>query len=208
MKRPVAHLNGEQRSRILQRSAQLFGDRGVEETSITDIAEHVKISKATIYHYFVSKEEIYSEIVVDVLERLVEGLQAAVLPDDAPDRQLQSYMETYARFLDENFWSFTTMLMGFGGIRQANQRTRAIQLREEAREILRDVVRAGTKTGAFRKTDVKVTARAIISMLNWMARWYKPHGTKRAVEFAGEFADLVIHGLHGVAGSARKSRGS
>jgi TetR/AcrR family transcriptional regulator, cholesterol catabolism regulator len=208
MKRPVAHLNGEQRSRILEKSAQLFGDRGVEETSLNDIAEQMRLSKATIYHYFVSKEEIYSDIVIDILERLAVALRAAVSPDDAADHQLQSYMETYAQFLDENFWGFTTVLMGFGGIRQANQRSRALRLREEVREILRDIVRTGIKSGAFRKADPKVTARAIISMLNWMARWYKPDGSKRAAKFAAEFANLAIHGLQGPSVDPRKGRGS
>jgi len=129
------------------------------------------------------------------LERLVATLQAAVSSAEAPDDQLRSYMGAYARFLEENFWAFTTMTIGFGGIQRDNQRSRAIQLRKQAREILREIIRAGTKTGLFRKTDVSTTAVAIHSMLNWMLRWYNRRGPKRAVEFAADFAELTIQGI-------------
>jgi len=195
MRRQAERLNGDQRTRILDVSAQLFGHRGVDGASINDIAEHVHLSKATIYHYFVSKEEIYSEIVISTLERLVAVLQAAVSTADRPEHQLRSYMLAYAQFLDDNFWPFVTVLTGFGGIRRDNQRSRAILLRRQAREIMRDIIRSGVKNGDFRKTDVSTTAIAILSMLNWMYRWYNRDGRKRAVQFAAEFAELTIQGL-------------
>ena len=132
---------------------------------------------------------------MSTLERLVASLQAAVSSAEAPDDQLRSYMRAYARFLEENFWAFTTMSIGFGGIQRDNQRSRAIQLRKQAREILRDIIRSGAKTGAFRKTDVSTTSVAILSMLNWMLRWYNHRGPKRAIQFAADFADLTIQGL-------------
>ena len=195
MRRQSGPANSDQRTHILDMSAQLFGQRGVDGTSINAIAEHVHLSKATIYHYFVSKEEIYSEIVINTLERLVEVLKAAVSRDDSPDDQLRSYMRAYAQFLDQNFWRFTTVLTGFGGIQRDNQRSRAMLLRRQAREIVRDIIRDGMKAGVFRKADVSTTAIAVLSMLNWMYRWYDRDGRKTPAQFAAEFADLAVQGL-------------
>ena len=204
MRRQAERLKVDQRALILEVSAQLFGHRGVDGTSITDIAEQVRLSKATLYHYFVSKDEIYSEIVTDTLERLVPTLQAAASLADTPNDQLRNYMRAYARFLEENFWAFTTMSIGFGGIQRDNQRSKAIQLRKQAREILRNIIRTGTKVGVFRKTDVSTTSVAVLSMLNWMLRWYNPRGPKRAVRFAADFADLTIQGLIAQSSERRK----
>jgi len=204
MRRQAERIKVDQRALILEVSAQLFGHRGVDGTSISDIAEQVHLTKATIYHYFVSKEEIYSEIVTDTLERLVASLEAAVSASDSADDQLRNYMRAYARFIEENFWTFTTMAIGFGGIQRDNQRSQAVQLRGQAREILRGIIRAGTKSGVFRKTDVKTTAVAILSMLNWMMRWYDRQGPKRAVQFAADFADLTLQGLATPPSATRK----
>jgi hypothetical protein len=43
--------------------------------------------------------------------------------------------------------------------------------------------------------DVQVTARAALSMLNWMARWFKPGKGRRASSFAREYCDLLLGGL-------------
>ena len=87
------------------------------------------------------------------------------------------------------------MLIGFGGIRELNRRARAVALRDSYEELLRDVIKAGIEAGEFRKADPVIAARAILSMLNWMARWYKPGGPKRAREFAQEYARLIMQGL-------------
>jgi AcrR family transcriptional regulator len=196
MRRGAARAEGAQRLRILEKSARLFADKGFEDTSINDIADEVDISKATIYHYFKSKEEIYTEIIIDTLERLVEFSKGAINPSDTPNRKVESFMRAHARFFEENFWAFTAMLIGFGGVRQINQRTRAIDLRDQYEATLRDIVREGIKGGEFRNVDPALAARAMLSMLNWMARWYKPGGTKPAHEFARDYASLAIFGLH------------
>jgi len=196
MRRPTLRADGAQRPRILEKSARLFAQKGFEDTSINDIADEVDISKATIYHYFKSKDEIYTEIILDTLERLVEFSKGAINPADPPNRKVDSFMRAHARFFEENFWAFTAMLIGFGGIRQASQRTRAIELRDQYEGTLRGIVREGIKAGEFRNVDPALAARAILSMLNWMARWYKPGGSKPAQEFAREYADLAIFGLH------------
>ena len=117
-------------------------------------------------------------------------------PTDPPVRRLQSFMGAHARFFEDNFWAFTAMLIGFGGIRHLNQRARAVYLRDQYEDVLRRILRDGVREGQFREIDPIVAGRAVLSVLNWMARWFKPGGSKRAQEFAREYADLLVFGLH------------
>ena len=50
-------------------------------------------------------------------------------------------------------------------------------------------------TPNFRNVEPTMATRAILSMLNWMARWYKPEGKIRASEIARGFADMLLNGL-------------
>ncbi len=195
MKRPHNGSEGVQRFRILESSARLFAHQGFEGTSLNEIAEEVSLSKATIYHYFASKEEIYSEIILDTLERLLSFVKESIDRNDTASRRLVAAMEAHGQFFEDNFWAFTAMLIGFGGIRELNRRARAVALRDSYEELLRDVVKAGIEAGEFRKVDPVIATRAVLSMLNWMARWYKPGGPKRAREFAQEYASLIMQGL-------------
>jgi AcrR family transcriptional regulator len=184
-----------QRSRILENSARLFAHQGFEGTSINEIADEVNLSKATIYHYFSGKEDIYTEIILDTLDRLLASVRDSIERKNTDTLRLIAAMEAHAQFFEDNFWAFTAMLIGFGGIRELNRRARAIALRDTYEAIFRDTIAAGVASGEFRPVDPAIASRAVLSMLNWMVRWYKPGGAKRAREFAREYAALIMQGM-------------
>ena len=49
--------------------------------------------------------------------------------------------------------------------------------------------------GAFRPLDVAATGRAVLSMLNWMVRWYKPGQGDSAETIAAGYFDLLLGGM-------------
>ena len=64
MARPTAL--GQQASnkeaRILAAALRLFAERGLDGTSMRDVAEAVGITKATLYHYFTSKNDLFAAV--------------------------------------------------------------------------------------------------------------------------------------------------
>ncbi|TLS67885.1 TetR/AcrR family transcriptional regulator [Mariprofundus erugo] len=65
-------MSGE--TKILDAAASLFSARGVDAVSIREIAEAAGISKATVFHYFDSKDTLYQAVV----RRSCEGIGAYV----------------------------------------------------------------------------------------------------------------------------------
>ena len=76
-----------------------------------------------------------------------------------------------------------------------NARSDAKQLRDDYELMLRDIIVCGIADGTFRPVDSVVTGRAILSMLNWMVRWYQRDEPRSAQTFAAEYFDLLIPGL-------------
>jgi AcrR family transcriptional regulator len=67
----------EKESRIRQirdSAAAVFYEKGFEAATMEDIAAHAEISKAAIYLYFKSKEDLYYGLVEPALERLSRRL--------------------------------------------------------------------------------------------------------------------------------------
>ncbi len=61
---PVVGVRGTRtRDQIIDAALLLFGERGVHGTVVDDIAKAVGISRATLYQYFGSKEELFRELV-------------------------------------------------------------------------------------------------------------------------------------------------
>jgi hypothetical protein len=103
-------------------------------------------------------------------------------------------MLAHARYFEARHAGFVTMLIGYSGM-SARYRDDAARLRGEYEEGLRSLIADGVERGVFRDVDPVATGRAILSMLNWMARWYKPGQGQTAESVAGGYYDLLLGGL-------------
>lgn len=181
------------RTRILQEAAKLFTEKGYEATSVQDIAQALGLSKAALYHHFRSKEEILYAISLLALEGLVAAGEKALEVAD-PKAALLRFMEAHARYFEENRPFFVAMLQGLQSL-SPEHREATVRLRDRHEENLRAILRRGVEQGVFREVDVALAGRAVLSMLNWMIRWFRPDGPMRAEEVARAYHDLILRGL-------------
>jgi AcrR family transcriptional regulator len=184
-----------QRERILREASILFARSGYAASSLNDLAGEAGISKAGIYHYFKSKQDVYDAIIIQTLVGLFDHVRTAVQSVEEPSEKLRAFMTAHASFFEHNYWAFCCMLVTFGGMSESISRQEAADLRERYEHLLRGIIAEGVKQGRFRPVDPADTGRAVLSMLNWMARWFHPGGQKTASEIAESYADLLFCGL-------------
>lgn len=60
---------------ILEAARNLFQEDGITKTTMDDIAQGAECSKATIYAYFISKEDIYYHIVLEYMTAFRSGVE-------------------------------------------------------------------------------------------------------------------------------------
>jgi len=60
------------RSRLRELALELFAEQGYEKTSLREIAERLGVTKAALYYYFRSKEDIVRSLVEDYVADLDE----------------------------------------------------------------------------------------------------------------------------------------
>lgn len=183
------------RERILDDAANLFAREGYDGTSLGDLAVSVGVTKAAIYHYFPNKKEIYEGIIVRTLDGLLREVSAATAEAKAPEDALRRFMTAHADYFEEHYNGFLAMLVGYGGMQNVVMLAEAQQLRDDYENLLRTILSDGTEAGQFRDVDIQLTSRAVLSMLNWMARWFKPGKGRRASSFAQDYCDLILGGL-------------
>jgi TetR/AcrR family transcriptional regulator, acrAB operon repressor len=74
----------ETRNRILDAAEQVFFEKGVSRTSLSDIAQAAGVTRGAIYWHFANKGDLFTEMFDRVLLPLDE-LKAASLDPDDPD---------------------------------------------------------------------------------------------------------------------------
>jgi AcrR family transcriptional regulator len=71
----------ETRQTILQKAFVIFLDKGYYGTSISDIQKELDIGRATLYHHFANKKELFFAIIDELFISMGNGVQKEVTSD-------------------------------------------------------------------------------------------------------------------------------
>jgi len=88
------------KEKIVQVAFNLFLTKGYKDISLREIVEKVGLTKGAFYHYYKSKEELFTEVV----ERYVLDISDAIY-DNLPKDNLKTFMTGYlsmlVKFIDQ-----------------------------------------------------------------------------------------------------------
>jgi AcrR family transcriptional regulator len=186
----------ERRAELLNIAAQLFAERGLRATTVRDIAVAAGILSGSLYHHFDSKESMVDEILRSFLDSLFGRYREIVAAKLDPRATFEAIVVASFEAIDEHHAAVA--------IYQAEARHLADQprfgyIRErlvEFRKLWYDVLRAGVRTGAFRKDlDVELSYRFLRDTVWVGVGWYRPGGKLAIDDIAQQYLSIVLDGL-------------
>src|SRR3954470_17382905 len=81
---------------IIEAALEVFGECGLAKSRLEDIAKRAGVSKGTIYLYFPNKEELFREMVRDIVVGQLEAAERMVHESTAPATEtLIEFMRRY-----------------------------------------------------------------------------------------------------------------
>lgn len=83
------------RAKLVDVARQLFAKKGVEDTTMNDIAQASKKGRRTLYTYFKSKEQIYMAVVESELEMLSTQMEKAASKPVSQDKKILELIMTH-----------------------------------------------------------------------------------------------------------------
>jgi len=182
------------RQAIVDTSARVFARQGYHATGITELCVANDLGKGALYHYIGSKEKLLAAIHDRVMDEVMAGADRVAEAGGSPSKQLamlgEELLDVIHRYPD-HVWVFLHEFPALTGEHAAQFRGR----RAEYERRVEAVLRAGVKSGEFRKVDPWLTARAWLGMHNYTYLWLKPGGRLSARDVAKPFADIFRRGL-------------
>ena len=182
------------RDDILDAAAQVIRQKGFHGASMADIAEAVKLQKASLYHHVNSKQDILLALLDRALEMLFEQINAIAKQPLPADKKLHQMLQTYLRLLAENSDLSAVLLFEHRSL-EADQHARHIPNRDRFEALWRDVIYDGVHKGLFTCPDVSLAVRALMGILNWTLTWYHPAGPLSIEQIADQYTNLLQNGL-------------
>ncbi|HEX6349112.1 MAG TPA: TetR/AcrR family transcriptional regulator [Candidatus Dormibacteraeota bacterium] len=159
---------------ILRAATDVFRRRGYHHTTIDEIANELFLTKAGVYHYFASKQEILAAICERAMKMAEAAVDAASNGHADPYRQLQAVLESYAEALQSED-GLTVALLHVDEIPEAAQQD-LDRRRKRLESIVQKILERGVKEGVFEVIDTHVAVFGMFGALNWMYAWYRPGG--------------------------------
>jgi AcrR family transcriptional regulator len=87
--------HAERRDQLLLVARKIFAERGFQATTMDDIAKEAGFTKPILYQYFESKTELYSEIVNQTAQKLLDSLRDGVSQVDSPRAKIEVAFRVY-----------------------------------------------------------------------------------------------------------------
>jgi len=80
------------RTQIISAAKLCFAQFGYDKTTLDDIGKRIGLNKSSLYYYFKNKEEIFSAVVLEEADKIVEVLQSEIESKVSPEERIQFYM--------------------------------------------------------------------------------------------------------------------
>jgi TetR/AcrR family transcriptional regulator len=149
---------------IIDVAQKRFAIFGAEKTSMREIADDLRISKAALYYYFPDKENLYKAVIEKELNEFLATLEKDVRENPDPD----AFLRRYAL----NRLSYFRYLVNLGKIGPASLNEVKplifecfINFREKEKKILMEVLEKGRKSGSFNIENTEETASLYLEIL-------------------------------------------
>jgi AcrR family transcriptional regulator len=182
------------RDDILNAAAQIISQKGYHATSMQDIAESVRLQKASLYHHISSKQDILLALLDKALDLLIERMQAVVALPLTPEEKLRRGMRVYLETLLEHRDLTAVLLLEHRSL-DPEYHARHVPRRDRFENLWRELIREGQRQGIFNSGDPALAGRALLGVLNWTITWYRDDGKLSPQVLADRLAELSLAGL-------------
>ena len=190
---------------ILKVARKLFFERGFKAVTVDLIAAKAEVSKGSIYLYFDSKEEIYTQILISAnIERYKEIEVLAKREGTASELLLAFAREYVNNFLDNNelFRILMTFMLHADDMNLTEeQNTQLIHTTNENIRVISEILQKGVHVGEFvSNIDIRQMQYAIWGLLNGIISLYIYTGApdKRAERIHGIVQDSLNAVIKGI----------
>ena len=145
------------RAKLVDVARQLFAKKGVEATTMNDIALASKKRRRTLYTYFKNKDQIYMAVVESELKMLSDTMDKVARKPIVPDKKILELIMTHLDIIKMAVYRNGTLRADFF---RDIWRVEAMRKYFDNNEIklFREVLKEGKDQGLFDIDNVEITA--------------------------------------------------
>jgi len=182
------------REALLRAASRAFNRKGIDATSLEEIAAQLGTTKRTFHHHIGSKQEVVSacyerafRIFLFIKDRMLEYSGTRM-------EALAASMDALARAYPNEDLNPLSPLVGHGALSPEGQAKFAVRS-DQLGDAYHELIRHGMRESSIRDVDVHARALMLPGLLSWLVKDDVPTDPLQQQHIAREIANLVAVGL-------------
>lgn len=187
----------DKRDAMLHGAARIFARDGYDRASMNQLATELGVSKALLYHYYTSKEALLFDIIETHLQELVEAVEEADQPHEAPQTRLEGLVTALLDAYRDADNEHRVQLSGLQLLPDAQQEElKALERRLVA--LFAEAVRQVNPEIFDSRPLLKPVTMSLFGMLNWFYMWFREDRGISRQDYAKLATHLLVSGVKGL----------
>lgn len=182
-------------AQIYEAAARVFCERGFGQSSMSDVAAAMDMTKAGIYHHISSKDELLFGIMSYGMDLFEERVVERVEDIRDPLERLRAAIRGHVLLVTRDRPKEVTVILNEPVSLRGDYREQIDRRKRRYVRFLNQTFRELRNKGLMRDIDPRVATFALLGMINWIYQWYAPEGRLRDTEVAESYIDLFLGGL-------------
>ena len=184
----------ERREQLIAISRALFAQRGVDGTSIEEIAARAEVSKPVVYEHFGGKEGLYA-VVVDREVRSLLGMMQESLTAGNPRLLLEQAALAFLDYIEQSSDGFR-ILVRDSPIGSASGSF--VSIISDVASRVEHILAAEFMARGFETKAAPMYAQMLVGMVGTTGQWWLDARKPSKDDVAAHLVNLAWHGLAGL----------
>jgi AcrR family transcriptional regulator len=196
----------ESRQEIIRAAAEVFMAFGYAASTIDAVADRLGATKGRIYHYYRSKAELYFDVQIAAMERLLAEIEPLARSEDTPAERLRRMGLRHTEILLTECATQKVAVQGLernllaaaGAARHVKTLRHIVRMRDEYEQLFAEVIDQGIRAGQFIDLPPRLATKPFFGTLNWVTVWFSPRKLQKPEDLAAIAAMLTDYALRGI----------
>lgn len=184
----------DRREEIYEKALELFIEKGYEKTPLSQIAKALNLTKAGLYHYFNSKEELFFKInSYSVSKDFLPILDEAEGIHD-PEERIRYFIRNYTVRVAAKNPSMKIAIQDVNSLNPDSQKE-VLKVWRRAFDLVRNALSELEESGRIRKMNKTFATFAALGMTSWTFYWFDYDRKDSAGELADTYLNIFLDGI-------------
>jgi len=181
----------ERRAQLVDVARKLFAQKGLDGTSVEEIASKAGVSKPVVYEHFGGKEGLYAVVVDREMQRLLDGVTGA-LTGGHPRELLEQAAMALLTYIETDNDGFRILIRDSGVGSQTG--TFASLINDIASQVESQLA-LEFKARGFDTKLAPLYSQALVGMVALTGQWWLDTRKPKRAEVAAHLVNLAWNGL-------------